>query len=104
MPVPEVHELLTIDERPGMVLDRIDGGPMLSTMLVRPWRLLPLVRRFGEIQADIHTVHANDGLETVHAQVTDAIQSLRPEGADLGAFAAREIEQLPAGDSLLHGD
>lgn len=104
VPVPAVHELLTVDGRPGMVMDRIDDGPMLSAMLGRPWRLLPLVRRFGEIQAQIHGTPAPEGLVTVHEWSRVQLAKLGAADAGLRAWAERELERLPSGDSLLHGD
>lgn len=104
VPVPAVHEVLTIDGRPGMVLDRIDGGPMLSVMLGRPWKLLPLVRRFGRIQAGIHGSAVPADLRSVHEQVTAQLDRLELEAPALREWALRELERLPAGASLLHGD
>lgn len=104
LPVPAVHELLVIDGRPGMVLDRIDGGSMLSTMLGRPWRLLPLIRRFGEIQAGLHSVTAPIGTPQTHPAVAEQLARLGANDAGLREWATRELEQLPDGNSLLHGD
>jgi aminoglycoside phosphotransferase (APT) family kinase protein len=104
VPVPAVHELLMIDGRPGLVMDRIDGGPMLSAMLGRLWRLFPLVRRFGEIHAQINAVPAPGGVPTVHEWVRRLLERLEPADAGLRAWAEQELEALPGGDSLLHGD
>ncbi|MBT5773085.1 MAG: phosphotransferase, partial [Dehalococcoidia bacterium] len=104
VPVPGVHELLTVDGRPGLVMDRVDGGPMLSAMLGRPWRLLPLVRRFGEIHAQLNAVAAPEGLVTVHEWSRSQLEKLGGADARLRAWAERELETLPGGDSLLHGD
>lgn len=104
VPVPAVDELLTIDGRPGMVMERIDGGPMLSAMLGRPWRLLPLVRRFGEIHAEMHGVQAPEGVVTVQEWSRAQLAKLGGADAGLRAWAERELETLPSGDSLLHGD
>jgi len=104
VPVPAVHELLTIDGRPGMVMDRVDGGPMLSAMLGRPWRLLPLLSRFGEIHAQMHAAPAPDGLVSVHDWSRGQLAKLKPADAGLCGWVERELERLPSGDSLLHGD
>jgi aminoglycoside phosphotransferase (APT) family kinase protein len=104
VPVPAVHELLAIDGRPGMVLERIEGGPMLAEMLGRPWRLLPLVRRFGEIQAQIHEVQAPGGMRTVHEQVLEQLDRLPPQERPLGEWAAFRLEALAPGERLMHGD
>ncbi len=104
VPVPAAHELLTVSGRPGLVMDRIDGGPMLSEMLGRPWRLLPLVRRFGAIHAQIHATPAPDGLVSVHDWSRVQLAKLGPADAGLRGWAERELEALPGGDSLLHGD
>ena len=85
-------------------MDRIDGGPMLSVMLGRPWRLLPLVRRFGEIHAQLNAVPAPEGLVTVHEWSRGQLERLEPTDAGLRKWGERELETLPGGDSLLHGD
>ena len=104
VPVPAVHDVVMIDGRPGMVMERIDGGPMLSAMLSRPWRLLPLARRFGEIQAAIHATAGPAGVVTIHEQARRQLERLGTGDAELRAWAERELETLPGGDALLHGD
>ena len=104
VPVPVVHEVLTVDGRPGMVMDRVDGGPMLSTMLGRPWRLLRLTSRFGEIHARIHQVTASSRETDLHEAVASRLDRLEPDDEWLGAWARNELEQLPRGQALLHGD
>jgi aminoglycoside phosphotransferase (APT) family kinase protein len=109
VPVPAVHEVFEIDGYPAMVMERIDGGPMLTPMLERPWRLLPLLRRFGEIQAQLHEVALPEsdrpaGLLSLHEAAKRWEGNLDGPDAELEALARHELAQLPRGDRLLHGD
>lgn len=104
VPVPAAHEVLTVDGRAGMVMDRVDGGPMLSAMLARPWRIFPLARRFGEIHGQIHQIEAQRGEGEVHEAVASRLNQLESGDAWLRDWARRELEQLPRGGVLLHGD
>jgi hypothetical protein len=79
VPSPAVHGLITIDDRLGLVVDRLDG----------PWALdwPDAASITARVHADIHDFDAPDDLP----RLVDTL-------ADLG------IDGLPDGDRVFHGD
>lgn len=79
VPSPAVHELITVDDRLGLVFDRAEG----------PWALdwPDAATITARLQADIHDL-------TAPAELPRLVDTL----ADLG------IDGLPDGDRVFHGD
>lgn len=104
VPVPAVYEVVTIDGRAGMVMARIDGPPMLAAALSRPWQIVGLARRFGVIHATLHQRDAPADLISTHEAARHHLHRLQPEDEWLRPWTERELDQLPTGHTLLHGD
>ena len=102
--VPAVHELVTIDGRPGVVLERVRGRPTLSAMLKAPWKISRLARRFGEMHATLHERTAPADVTPIHDVVASWLDRLGPEDAWVREWALGELDMLPRADALLHGD
>ncbi len=102
-PVPRVYDLLEVDGRAAMVLERVDGGDAFSRFAARPWELPRLAKMTGALQADLHRVRAPDGVprpvEVAPGLLTDPAI---PEA--LQERAAARLVHLVEGDRLLHGD
>jgi hypothetical protein len=100
---PRLLDMVTIDGRVGLVLQRVDGVDMLTLLQRQPWRLLGLARTLAHAAQRIHRVQAR-------ADLPDLIRVLgeRIGAADLDVrrrdFALRILDTLPAGDRLCHGD
>jgi aminoglycoside phosphotransferase (APT) family kinase protein len=103
-PVPQDYGALTVDERPGMVLERIDGPNLLSLLADRPWLLPRIARTLGETQARLHAAVVHEGLPTVHEIIRRALTESRLIPARFTKPALARLEQLPGGDTLCHWD
>src|SRR5205823_5058724 len=44
VPVPAVYGRRTLDGRPGMIMERVDGPDLLTVLLRQPWRLPSVAR------------------------------------------------------------
>ena len=101
--VPAVHELVTVDGRPGVVLDRVDGSDLLDWLAARPWAVRSVGRTLGAEHAALHRVQAPTGLPSHRGELRHRLGSpLVPE--DVRTRALGRLEALPDGDRLLHGD
>jgi Ser/Thr protein kinase RdoA (MazF antagonist) len=101
--VPRVYERVTVDGRPGVVLDRIDGLDLLGSLAGRPWTVRAVGKTLGVEHAGLHRVAAPAGLPDLHDELRHRLGSpLVPAGVRQRALA--RLEALPAGDRLLHGD
>ena len=102
-PVPAVYETLEVDGRPGLVLERLEGADLLTTMLTRPWKLPAMPRVLGRLHASLHEIRAPAELPELRGELRRRLESeLVPEA--LRAAAIRALAALPEGDRLYHGD
>ena len=104
LPVPAVYDFVELDGRVGYVMDRIDGGPMLGTLMRQPWRMLSLIRQFGTLHARVHAATAPEGMTSSHARIEQRLEQLPDTDAALRHRAEALLASLPHGESLLHGD
>ncbi|MFL7794514.1 MAG: hypothetical protein AB8I69_20395 [Anaerolineae bacterium] len=70
---PAVGEIVQVDGRAGIIYECIDGASMLQMFAARPWTLLPAVRRFVELQIEMHNC-AGPELPSQRWRLKDAIQ------------------------------
>jgi Ser/Thr protein kinase RdoA (MazF antagonist) len=102
-PVPRVFERVSVEGRPGLVLERLGQRNLLLEIGSRPWRVLPIGRELGRLHSRIHGAVAPESLESVHARLRGRLASpLVPDPVRAAALA--RLERLPAGDRLCHGD
>ena len=101
--VPGVHERVTVDGRPGVVLDRIDGVGLLEQLAARPWSVRAVARTLGAEHAALHRIQSPAALPKLHDELRHRLASpLVPE--DVRVRALERLAALPDGDRLLHGD
>ena len=102
--VPAVIEVTTVDGRPGLVMERIDGIDMLAVVGKKPWQVLSVGAHTGRIQAELHDVKAPSGMRPLNARLHDRIEQLSGLSDRLKQFALSTLDELPQGDRLCHGD
>ncbi len=102
--VPAVREVTTVDGRPGLVMERIDGIDELAVVGKRPWLVFAVGASTGRIQAGLHDVKAPPEIRPLNDRLRDRIERLSGLPGDLKAFALSTLDGLPQGDRLCHGD
>lgn len=104
VPVPRVHEIVELDGRQGVVLDRVDGPDLLAHMSRRPHKLRWAARLLARSHAALLAVEGPPELpslvDTLPAQLSQS--PLVPHA--LAERAAGLIADLAPGQQLLHGD
>jgi aminoglycoside phosphotransferase (APT) family kinase protein len=102
-PVPAVYERVTVDGRPGVVLERLDGTDLLELIRRRPWTLLTVGRTLGRRHAELHAAAGPRELPALREELRHRLGSpLVPE--DVRTTALGRLDSLPDGARLLHGD
>src|SRR3954454_437663 len=102
-PVPRVFERVSVEGRPGLVLERLGQRNLLLQIGARPWRVWTIGRELGRLHARIHAAAAPQSLESVHERLRGRLESPRvPE--PMRAAAPERLERLPEGERLCHGD
>lgn len=105
--VPATRGVVSHLDRPGLVMERIEGIDLLSLLARKPWLVWRTGRITGRAHADLNGAAAPGGLpdlrEWLRARI-EAARSESPEYADLTGFVLRTLDALPGGDRLCHGD
>ncbi len=103
LPVPAAGEIIDIEGRFGLELEKLEGPSMLEEFARTPWKFIAFAHQLAELQADMHTRQL-PGLpslaDRLRRKITHAMQL--PEHIRRAALEA--VNDLPAGNNLCHGD
>jgi len=106
VPVPQVYELVEVNGRAGVVMERIDGGDLLTMIARRPWTVFASGRITGELHARLNQIEAPPGLPLLRERLRRHLGEVMAGGlpARYGEHAMRLLEALHDGDRICHGD
>jgi aminoglycoside phosphotransferase (APT) family kinase protein len=104
LPAPQVHEVVTVDGRPGLVVDRVPGVSLLDALGANPLRFERVARAMAEAHAAMHDVAAPAGLPSLKDELRDRIDAAEPLPPALRPPVLTVLDALPDGDRLCHGD
>jgi aminoglycoside phosphotransferase (APT) family kinase protein len=104
VPVPSMHERISVEGRPGIVMDRVDGPDQLTLLGHQPWRAFSIARSLGRLHARVHEATAPRELPDLAEQARERIEAEDRLPAHLANFALRTLSELPRADRLCHGD
>jgi tRNA A-37 threonylcarbamoyl transferase component Bud32 len=102
--VPAVHGTVTVMDRPGLVMERLDGPDLLTVIGRQPWKVLWVGGRSGEAHARLHEAAGPDSLPALRDMLRRAIERSDRVPEHLAAFALDVLDGLPDADHLYHGD
>ncbi len=102
--VPEVHDVVTMDGRTAIVVERISGPSMWEEMLASPSRFDELVHEFVQLQRAIHCAGVPAGLPSSSSRMRDKICRVESLSTADHSEACDMVSALPSGAALLHGD
>ena len=102
--VPRVFEIVTIDGRPGLVLERVDGPDMFAWLAERPWRLVRAGGMLADLHVALHETRAPDELVDLRTYLRGRIARAETLPPELAEFALGVLDTLPDGDGICHGD
>jgi len=102
--VPAVGEIATVDGRPGLIMERIDGPDMLTLIGRKPWTVWSVGRITGELHAAMHEAVAPAELRPLRERLRARIEGADLVSGPIAGAALRELDSLPNGDRLCHGD
>ena len=101
---PDAGEIIEVDGRFGLVLERVDGGDLFDTISRQPWKVYAVGAQTGRLHAQVNAMEAPGGLPAVR----DAMAANIERGTELPPGIRRRaldiLAQLPDGKSLIHGD
>jgi aminoglycoside phosphotransferase (APT) family kinase protein len=101
--VPAVFGHQTVDGRPGLIMERVDGPDLLTELGRRPWRLPSIARTLGTTHARLHALELDTVLPTVHDYIGECVDDpFIPDEFKRPALA--RLAALPSGKNLCHWD
>jgi uncharacterized protein (TIGR02172 family) len=103
VPSPAVFDMVEIDGRKGIILQRIFGKSMLAILEKEPWRFHSLVQQLAAFQHKIHK-YSNEGLPSQKEKFSQAIALSSGILGDKAKKIIDFVDTLPEGDSICHGD
>jgi len=103
LPTPTASEVVQVAGRQGVVYERVVGHSMLHVLLHEPERLQALARQLANLHVAIHGQTAL-ALPALHTRLQRKIAEQDTLPAPLKTVLLTQLEQLPAGDALCHGD
>ena len=104
LPVPKVYERKSIDERDGIVYERLEGPSLLNELATKPWNVDRYARLLAKLHIRVHEVQAPETLETQREWVKGGIPDSDLIPGELKTRILRLLDSLPDGKQLCHGD
>jgi aminoglycoside phosphotransferase (APT) family kinase protein len=99
---PEVFDVVSIADRPGVVFERVDGPSMLAVFAQEPERLDALAQQLAELHAGLHALSA-EHLPPQREHLVRRI-NLGPLPARNKPAVLNRLRDLEDGRALCHGD
>jgi len=103
LPVPAVGEIVEIEGRFGLELERVDGISMLEALTRKPWNLRHYARRLAELHADLHQRRVPE-LPSLGERLAHKLKQAEMLPENVRQAALKQLELLPEDDRLCHGD
>jgi len=103
IPSPRVDEIIHIEGRHGVVMERITGPTMLEVLEKQPWRLSEFAGIQAELHAAVHNCHVT-GLEKAGAKLWGMIARAPSIPGSSKQWLMARLVSLPDGDAVCHYD
>ena len=100
---PAAGEIVEVNGRRGLIYERVQGLSMLQDMNAHPWKLPGYARTLAELQAGINS-KSIPGLPGYKERLHHAIRTTERVSEALRVKLLTELESLPDGDKVCHGD
>ena len=104
LPVPAVGDIIRVNDRNGLVFQRVDGIPMFDGLKRKPWQLKHYARRMAELHVEMHTNPIQVDIPRQRQRLANKINGAKALPEKLRAKALAALEAMPDGDRLCHGD
>src|SRR5687767_8781821 len=103
-PVPQPYDLVEIDGRTGIVLERIQGSSLLKLVERRPWKLFYAARLLADLHAQVHQHTAPPDLPTQRQQLERWLTQALDFTPEQRRAAEASLALLPDGSAVCHAD
>lgn len=102
--VPEVGDIVSVDGRRGLILERITGPTMMNQIESDVARAGSFARQLAEIHVAISSVVADERFPEQSGLLQDKIARCESLTESARRMMLASLAQMPSGDRLCHGD
>ncbi len=103
-PAPAAGDVVEVDGRPGLVMERVQGIDMLTQAGSRPWTIASIGSALARAHLALHRSQAPAELRQLNAALASYIESAPGVPEELRRRALDTLAVLPQGDRVCHGD
>jgi aminoglycoside phosphotransferase (APT) family kinase protein len=104
LPMPQILGTVTLEHRPGIVMERLIGPDQLTLLGRRPWKLPAAAKALGQLHARLHASVAPKGLRPLRPSLQTEIAASDSVPRDIKALALADLDRLPDGVAICHWD
>ena len=105
LPMPQIlGTAVTVEHRPGVVMERLIGPDQLTLLGRKPWKVATLATALGRLHARLHSAVAPEGLRPLRPSIQIEIAASDSVPRDIKAQALADLNLLPDGAAICHWD
>ncbi len=104
LPVPAVYDMITLDDRPGLIMEKIAGITMTEHFVRKPLNFLDDIKKLADLQYNLSGITAPEELMKLKQRIRHLVGKSTELDHQKKDFIFRLLEELPDGNQLCHGD
>lgn len=102
--VPRAGEIVQVNNRNGLIYERVDGASMWEGLQRKPWRVVRYAHQTAELHAEVHANTLRPDIPSQRRRLERKIKAADPLPASVKQSLLAALTNLPDGDSICHGD
>jgi uncharacterized protein (TIGR02172 family) len=103
LPAPAVDSVITVEDRYGILYERVEGPTLLNQLGTQPWLVIRMAHLLAELHVQIHSLRVF-GLPSQRVRLEKKIKAARTLPENVAQAALDQLAQLPDCDAVCHGD
>lgn len=104
LPAPAVGEIICVNNRYGLIYERVNGVSMWEAGKHKPWNAFRYGRRMAELHAKLHASTLQADLPSQRHELEKGIEHAKALPTHLLFKVLDALGSMPDGDRLCHGD
>lgn len=104
IPAPKTGNVIQINGRWALELERLDGPTLSGHFQSKPWTLFQIGHVMGNLHRTLHTTIVNIELPSQHERLAWKLKAAIGLPEELRQQALAILEHLPTGNAICHGD
>ncbi len=100
---PRMWEVVNVNGRPGIVMERIEAESMHKWARLYPWRRYTGPKIMAQIHADMHSKTSAE-MPDLREKLRSGVENADEVSDEIRSLALERLARLPDGNSICHGD